>query len=338
MDFIRTIKSRALGLYRHVKNWKFRSALKKEKSQKYLFQSNTKTTREKIFSFQFEKRRFFYFNTAVSFFDQNKDRFRLSFVLIGSFLILASFYIVFLSPYFRISPSKVIIERIDSTTDINIAYKSVEDVYGESIFSIDKNAIAFKLHDLQKNIKTVDITRLFPNGLKIILESYGAEFVAVPENNTAKNYMITSNGILIYQKEKDPKMMTLEIRDPNLSEGAFLDYKQIASEPIMKRIILARDLFVKSFSAVNIAKLTYFRLERELHITLESGTHVIIRLGDDIDKQISMLQFYQENNKEILNSGEVFYVDVRVLWKLFICKDKNVCKKNLNKIYGDYYR
>jgi hypothetical protein len=50
-------------------------------------------------------------------------------------------YIVFISPYFRISPSKVIIERLDTITDINIAYKSIENVYSSSIFLIDKNEI-----------------------------------------------------------------------------------------------------------------------------------------------------------------------------------------------------
>ena len=142
MDFRMEIKRIAQRITRYWKNRKFREEVAEEKKKRYLF--TTEKPREKgpsFFAFFHEKKRFYYFNTVVSLLEQNKNRFRLSFLLIGSFLILLSVYIMFFSPYFKISPSRVIIERLDSITDINIAYKSIEDVYGESIFSIDTHSV-----------------------------------------------------------------------------------------------------------------------------------------------------------------------------------------------------
>ena len=48
---------------------------------------------------------------------------------IGAVLIMLCVYIFTFSPYFQISPSKVIIESISDGLDINIAYRSIEDIY-----------------------------------------------------------------------------------------------------------------------------------------------------------------------------------------------------------------
>jgi len=65
---------------------------------------------------------------------------------------------------------------MDSITDINIAYKSIEDVYGMPIFSVETDKVLSELTSLQKNIKHANVSRLFPNGLKIIIESYKPQF------------------------------------------------------------------------------------------------------------------------------------------------------------------
>lgn len=64
----------------------------------------------------------------------------------------------------------------------------------------------------------------------------------------------------------------------------------------------------------------------------------LFRTADDIDDQILSLKMYNEKNKDFINSGDVQYVDMRVAGKIFVCKDKNLCKANLKRIYGDYYK
>lgn len=157
------------------------------------------------------------------------------------------------------------------------------------------------LVDLQKNIKHIEVTRLFPNGLKIIVESYKPQFF-VRLGEMEKNYIITSNGILVYQKESDKKIPTLDLVDSTLFEAGLLDYKEGVNEAFMRSILSIRDGFTTTFPSVNISKFVYFKAERELHIFLESGTRIIFRIGEDFDKQIGMLKFYNDSNKDIINS------------------------------------
>lgn len=335
MTFMNKIKQSYHGIFRYWKNRRFRDEVRREKKQKYLFDTTRKGATFSLFSHN--KKRFYYFNTLINIFEQNKAQFRLSFFLIGSFLCVSSIYIFFFSPYFRISPSKVIIERIDAITDINIAYKSIENIYGESIFSVDKNEVRTMMSNLQKNLKRIDISLLFPNGLKIITESYAPQFF-VHLKDVEKNYIITTNGILIYQKTRDLPLYDLDLIDTRLSEVGFIEYKEAIRENFMRIVLISRDLFKQTFPTSNIAKFTYFQAERELHIALESGTIILMRMGDDIEQQIMMLKYYNDSNKDTINSGDIQYIDVRTLGKVFSCAEKNLCKKNLTRIYGPYYK
>lgn len=101
----------------------------------------------------------------------------------------------------------------------------MDDIYNTSIFSIETVDILTKLTNLQKNIKHVEISRLFPNGLKIIIESYKPQFfVRFP--GSEKSYIITSNGILVYQKANDTNLYFLDLIDPSFTEMSFIDYKE----------------------------------------------------------------------------------------------------------------
>jgi len=211
-----------------------------------------------------------------------------------------SSYILFFSPYFRISPSKVIIERLDSVTDINIAYRSIEDIYNASIFSIETHDILEKLTSLQKNIKHAEISRLFPNGLKIIIESYKPQFfVRFPTSE--KSYILTENGILVYQKTNETNLYSLDLVDPSFTEMSFIDYKEGVNNEFMPFILRSRDFFKSTFANINIAKFTYFKSEREIHLALESGLTILMRTADDIEDQILSLKIYNDKNKDLIN-------------------------------------
>lgn len=338
MDLARQMRNSIQRIARYWKNRKFRKATALEKKKRYLFDAkNSEGQHPSLFSLFREKKRFYYFNTVINVLEQNKDRFRLSFILIGTFLIVSSSYILFFSPYFRISPSKVIIERLDSITDINIAYKSIEDIYNVSIFSIETGDVLEKLTTLQKNIKHAEISRLFPNGLKIIIESYKPQFfVRFPLSE--KSYIITDNGILVYQKVNDMNLYLLDLIDPSFTEMSFIDYKEGIQSEFMPFILKSRDFFKTTFPAVNIAKFAYFKSEREIHIALESGLTVLLRAADDIENQILSLKVYNDKNKDFINSWDTQYIDMRIPGKIFICKDKVLCKGNLKRIYWEYYK
>lgn len=302
MDFMRRLRSGIQGIIRYWKNRKFRKEIALEKQKRYLFDAKKQhENTPSLFTLFREKKRFYYFNTIINTLDRNRDRFRLSFLLIGAFLIISTSYIAFFSPYFRISPSKVIIERLDSITDINIAYKSIENIYGTSIFSVETGEIFQELTTLQKNIKQVKVSKLFPNGLKIIIESYQPQFfVRFP--SLEKSYILTSNGILVYQKSNDAHLHFLDLVDPNFVEMNFIDYKEGMREEFMKPLIVSRDFFKSTFPTVNIAKFAFFKYEREIHIALESGLVILLRAAPDIENQILSLKVYNDKNKDPINS------------------------------------
>jgi cell division septal protein FtsQ len=53
-----------------------------------------------------------------------------------------------------------------------IAYKSVDNYRGNSIFTTDKKNILKNLQDYQQNIREIKINIVLPNTLKIIIDSY----------------------------------------------------------------------------------------------------------------------------------------------------------------------
>jgi hypothetical protein len=70
----------------------------------------------------------------------------------------------------------------------------------------------------------------------------------------------------------------------------------------MEKINTIIKIFKENFSNKNITKLAYFKIEREIHIFLESGTIIILTLNEDINKQFVFLKLYNDNYKDILST------------------------------------
>lgn len=336
MTLIKKLKLIPYRISKYFKNKKFKEKLQNEKKKKYLFKWNNNSNKRLEYFQVFKKKVNFTSYIIKSWMDLSKFKFIYSWI--GIFLILMFFYIVSISPYFRISASKLIIERLDTITDINMAYKSIEKVYTESIFTVNRKEVEDSLRSYQKNIKDVTISRLYPNWLKIIIKSYSPEFFTQFPSQNDKKYIITSNWILIYEKNIDKQLYNIDIIDNSLTEAWLFDYKEWIDSETMKKIIYTRDLFKEIFAWKNIAKLTYFKLENELHISLETWTKVIIELNDEISKQLAMLKYYNDNNNDTISTWELFYVDIRIIWKIYACKEKIACMNNLNRIYSNYYK
>jgi len=172
MIFLKQIKKLQTNIVRYFKHRTYRKKVQAEKSRQYLFRATEK--KPSFFHMYFSKKKALQFANLII---NNSGKYKYPFFGVGIFLLLTCIYILFVSPYFRIAPSKVLIERLDGITDINIAYKSVEKIYGQSIFFMSERELADMLVGMQKNIKTIDVSRLYPNGLKIILQSYQPQFV-----------------------------------------------------------------------------------------------------------------------------------------------------------------
>ena len=242
--------SKIRGWIQHIRNRKFRASVMEEKKKKYLFNKEEGDFQSRRVNF-FHKpknilRPFSAFIRRLQF-EHGSYPYSRALGFIGSILILLSVYIIFFSPYFRISPTKVLIEPLDDTIDVNLAYKAVENMYGSFIFSVDPNTIAHNIILLQRQIEKVEVDRLYPNGLKVLISGYPVIFVAQVAR-LEKEFLLTQNGVLIPGGTVSHEgLQNLEIVSRNLKEELFLEYKQAISQNLLDGILLVRSTFDTEF-------------------------------------------------------------------------------------------
>lgn len=354
MDFRNKLKS-------YIPNWwkkEWKQEVKNEKKQKYLvkwahvddiFKRSRNTN---ILSSQ--KRKL----TAFSSFFQEKiitgdifQTYGYIMSIIGAILIFLTGYIVLFSPYFKISPSQVIVEAITPGIDIAIAYRTLEWIYGDSIFLIDEANIASKLKSRLKNITSININRLYPNGIKVLISGAPIVFDTTITGIPDKKWWISKNGIFVPEADlNDIKTQYhLNISSRTLIGDFFLNYKQGIEEYNMEIISRIFEIFASEWPDIKLTRSGYFEWENELHVTLESGTKIMLALQNDKEDQswgipknildeLVTLRTYISNNRVHINDGSISYIDARIPGKLFICSDKIICQKNLILIYGEAYK
>ena len=94
------------------------------------------------------------------------------FIICIIFLIILLFLIFW--PLLRVKYIEII--KKDNITNMNIAYKAVDNIRNEKIFKINELDTFNKLKSYQDNIKSIDLKIVFPNTIKIEVESYKEVF------------------------------------------------------------------------------------------------------------------------------------------------------------------
>ncbi len=354
MDFRNKLKSYI------PKSWKkqWKTEVQNEKKQKYLFGWThpndvfKRSRKTNIFYSKNEKL------TVFSHFFQEKiitgDIFKTYgyiMSLIGLVLIFLTWYIVVFSPYFKISPNQVIVEATTPGIDIAIAYRILEWTYGQSIFLVKEVDIAKKLKQQLKNIASISIDTLYPNGIKVIITGAPIVFDTTITGIPGKKWWLSKNGVLVPENDlweiKTP--YHLNITSWVLIGDFFLNYKQGISEYNMWIISRIFEIFSTEWIDMKLARSGYFAWENELHIILESGTKIIFWLQSDADKQAGIIpkyildqlitfRTYITNNRSKILDGSIRYIDARIPGKLFVCSDVVACQNNLILIYGEAYK
>ncbi len=268
--------------------------------------------------------------------------------MIGMMLILLSVYIVVFSPYFKISPNQVMVEAMTPWVDIAIAYRSLEGIYGQSIFLLDEADIARRLKLSMHNLAWVSIDRYYPNGVKVLITGAQVPFDTIISGIANKKWWLSSNGVLIPERDLWDTVAKyhLDITAPAMIGDLFLSYKQAIEEYNMNIISQIFQVFSTEWATLHLARSRYYVDENELHIILESHTHIMFALQDDneiqnrtipknILGQLITLRTYIANNPLKLTDWSVLYIDARIPGKLFVCSDTVICQKNLDLIYGE---
>lgn len=359
MDFLNKIKR---IITRKPKQETFEEQVRREKKQKYLFHDDThdmfvpkrgkaiqflkkKHSKKQISHKPFSS----FFQKTLYEMGQNQDS-RYIMGIIGAFLLVLSGYVIIFSPYFKISPNRILVEPKTQGIDLSIAYRSLEGIYGKNILTLEEKKIAHKLKENLRNIKHIEIDRLFPNGVKILIESYPILFSSTIYGVENKKFWLSTNGVLIPASDlKDAQFQHyIEIISQELKSEIFLGYKKIISDQNMFLINKILELFSIEWSDLKIAKVRYFSLENELHIILESNTKILFALQDEsgspygkvpdfLLKELHTFKTYLTSNHSALIDGSLEYVDMRIPGKVFFCRTSDQCKKNLNLVYGNTY-
>lgn len=351
MDFLRWIRN----FSKRYKNRGFQTEIRKEKQQKYLFRdawSSLQTKRWGIFREKKQALKPFtnFFQEKIlkqtSFFFEDQKMLG----YIGIFLILLCGYILLFSSYFQISPSKVLIENNGDGIDINIAYRAIEDIYGQNVFLFDEWSLALNLKKYQNNIEKVSIERLLPTGLKIVVKSFPVLYKANIASRPTKFWWLSSNGVLVpLAREKIDKLPSFEIIT-DIGEDELLDYKTIINESKLLAMRKVIEILKLEWDGIRFGKVRYLIRENELHISLENGSRILFALQDfsinakntdiysNLKNQILTFKAYMKQYRSVLDSDGLVYIDVRIPGKVFTCKIKDVCAKNLTLIYWENYQ
>lgn len=319
----------------NIKNF-FNKILRKDTRQHLTINSNKvlyKLPKKRSF---YQKRNFLNFKinlkNPLKIFKKNYIPYYLIF---WSFVSILIFFII-IWPIFRVG--KINIYK-DSNSNIDIAYKSVEDFRWYSIFSIEKSEILKKMKDYQENIKDITLKLDFPETIDITIESYKEKFNV---NINKKNYILLENGSLIPTTQVIEELKNLEIIK-NIERSKILDYKIIFDMNFIKKIEEIEKKVIDNIAGIEITALKYYEKEREFHLITNNFTRLIFSLDDDIsiDEQIKNLAVFDRDNSKISANDKV-YIDLRIKWKVFFCSivwDKNKvkenqCNANLNYIYS----
>lgn len=344
---------------------KFYEEIANQKKQKYLFSTEGDSYRStrvrnknfvnknynKIFDKKdFDNKVFQFFNSYFHHEDWEKDLKHIM-IAVGFLLIFLVGYIVVFSPYFRISANKVLIESLNRSINMNTVYRSVEAIYGQSIFVFDEDLIAKKIKNDLQNVESINISKLYPNWIKIIIKSLPVNFDAVIFGLNDKRWGISSNWVLIPISDvKDENFNShLQLISRDLQTELFLGYKKILTDKEMWTISKIIETFRKEWTDLNIAKANYFLDENELHIILESNSKIIFSLHDELDSdklefsdnllaQFVNLKIYIKENRQKFIEWTITYADARIAGKIFACHELHRCYRNLVAVYGDAYK
>jgi len=262
----------------------------------------------------------------INFIEKIKKSHILTFILI--LMLLLS---MFVNAFLKINI--VEITKNDNITNISIAYKSIDKFRWKYLFMVKDVDIENAIRTNQKNIKTIKITKLPTNTLKIELESYEPIFKTVFND---KNYIIISNWVFIPSSNENKTLNKINLKTNK--ETHFPDYKIIVSEKYLKKIQSLNDKIFKNITNLKIKELDYYIIERELHIIDLNWARIIFDLEWDLDKQVKRLSIFNKNYFDLTKIGMI-YIDLRINNKIFYCAswekwiNNLTCVNNLTNIY-----
>ncbi len=290
---------------------------------------------KKIFTFKLKK------NKKISKFSRQNSNLQLSFnfkkkfffvdkkiIFLFLLVLLVAFSFVLKWNYFRIT--KIDFIKNDPFIDTILLSKNLKYLYWKLIFKVDKEQIKNKLLKIEENIENLKI-EIKHNYITIFVSSYKPIFQI---NLDKKDYLLTENWVIIpFVKLKNINYSKLDIKNFNV-DNYFL-YKKIFDKNKLNQINYILKSLKENIVNLKIKSIVYYVREREVHIVINNDTILIFDLNWDLKQKLKQLFVFNREKIDITKPG-IFYLDNRILWKIYYCpaEEKNVCARNLNLIYN----
>lgn len=255
-----------------------------------------------------------------------KTHLKILYIITLSLLVWGSIFVIY-GPYFKIKTIEI--TRKDNITDINIAYKALEDYRDKLIFWVNSKDIAEQLKLYQKNISDVSIGKDFPDKLSITIGSYKGIFSTVINQ---KNYILTSNWVLV-PGNGGSDLQILKFTKQYATINGIIDYKQIFNPKYIEKMIEVLSKLHYNLLSSQVKAVYYFPKEREIHADVDN-IKLIFDLDGNIDDQIKRLVVFTKENLDSKKSG-IIYIDLRIKNKVFFCTTETEfdCRSNLSYYY-----
>lgn len=247
--------------------------------------------------------------------------------IIGAFIFLILALVIFSLSFLKVKTITII--KKEDISNITIAYKAVDKYRWELLFLVQKDKIKNSLVDYQKNIKSIDITRILPDTLKIEIESYKPIFKTIIEE---KSYIVTENWVTVPTNQENKELQELSVISDEVYN--FPSYKQLFKQDYLEKIVYIKNKLKDNLLSASIKSIVYYPVEREVHLITNNDIILIFNLSELVDTQIEKLMIF---NKEHFNLSKswIIYIDLRIKNKVFYCDSENEyqCRKNLKNIY-----
>lgn len=245
------------------------------------------------------------------------------------FLIIIIIIIIFKWPFLKIQKINVI--KLNENVNVALIEKNLDFLKWEVLFNINSTNIEDTIKNIEQNIENVDITKIFPNTLRIKLSSFEAIYKTTFNWN---KYLITKNWVFIPTKNKNDQYTDIIIK--NLELENYPNYKKILDIDNLEKINYLETKLKDNILNIKLENIYYYKTEREIHFIINNKTRLIFDLEWNIDENLKQLFVFNKEKVDITKPW-IIYIDNRIQSKILYCEEVeiNTCLQNLNYIYDE---
>lgn len=219
--------------------------------------------------------------------------------------LTADAYLFVNSRFFNIKSVDVFLDKVGCTNENTI--KNETSLFGKNFFLINAKSLEKQIKDKYFCIKLVNLSKTFPNKIKILVS--GREAVAIlasdsaslaNDSETTDQFLVDSEGIL-FARPQGENVPRIYLWADQLTLGKKIEVKIIGNS----LIILEK---IKSFG-VNVKDARIYSKDNLIINPETEMPHIYFSLGKDIEVQLASLQLILTQAK--IEMQEMEFIDLQ---------------------------